>query len=79
MEILLGSYFYHQPDKITDKKRELFYSEDGWSDLMERVEGAVISAADGIRSGRMNSTPKNEDTKNSPCLYCEFKPICRKK
>ena len=67
------------PDEIRDNKRELLYSEEGWSDLMARVEGAVISAADGIRSGKMNSTPKNEGTQNSPCRYCEFKPICRRK
>ena len=72
-------YSEKYPDEIRDNKRELLYSEDGWSDLMERVEGAVISAADGIRSGRMNSTPKNEGTKDSPCHFCEFKPICRKK
>jgi ATP-dependent helicase/nuclease subunit B len=72
-------YSSSYPDEIRDNKRELLYSEDGWVDLMERVEGAVISAADGIRSGRMTSTPKNEGTKDSPCIYCEFKPICRKK
>ena len=66
------------PDEIRDNKRELLYSEDGWSDLMERVESAVISAADGIRSGKMTSTPKDDGTKDSPCLFCEFKPICRK-
>ena len=71
-------YSKKYPDKITDNKRELFYSEEGWADLMDRVESAVISAADGIRSGKMNSTPKNEGTKDSPCLFCEFKPICRK-
>lgn len=72
-------YSAKYPDEIRDNKRELLYSEEGWSDLMARVEGAVISAADGIRSGKMTSTPKNEGTKDSPCRYCEFKPICRKK
>jgi ATP-dependent helicase/DNAse subunit B len=73
-------YSSSYPDEIRDNKRELLYSEDGWQQLMERVEGAVISTADGIRIGRMSASPKEPKTSGakSPCEYCEFKPICRK-
>ena len=46
-------------------------------DIMETVEGAVITAADGIRGGVMTASPKEKGS-SSPCEYCEFKPICRK-
>jgi ATP-dependent helicase/nuclease subunit B len=65
------------PNEIRDNKRELLYTEEGWSELMETVEGAVVRAADGIRDGIMTASPK-ENGSLSPCEYCEFKPICRK-
>ena len=65
------------PNEIRDNKRDLLYTPDGWKDIMETVEGAVITAADGIRGGVMTASPKEKGS-SSPCEYCEFKPICRK-
>ncbi len=66
------------PDEIRDNKRHLLYTEDGWGEIMQTVEGAVVRAADGIRDGEMSAEPKERGGR-SPCEYCEFKPICRKK
>ena len=65
------------PDEIRDNKRQLLYTEDGWTEIMQTVEGAVIKAADGIREGEMSAEPKERGGR-LPCEYCEFKPICRK-
>lgn len=71
-------YSASYPDEIRDNKRELLYTEEGWVELMETVEQSVVTAAEGIRGGKMPADPKKKGG-ISPCEYCEFKPICRKK
>ena len=65
------------PDQIRSNKQHLLYTEDGWSNLMNTVESAVLRVSDGIRDGKMDAQPK-ETKGRSSCEYCEFKPICRK-
>lgn len=70
-------YSRRSPDKIAKTKEKFLYTEEGWGEIMETVEGAVCRVADGIRSGVMDATPK-EHKGRKPCDYCEFKPICRR-
>ena len=70
-------YSSRYPDKVPQNKQNLLYTEDGWSNIMETVEGAVVRVGSNIRDGKMTASPK-EDKEYSPCEYCEFKPICRK-
>jgi ATP-dependent helicase/nuclease subunit B len=71
-------YSAKTPDKIPDAKRKYLYSEEGWEQIMQTVEGSVARVADGIRAGEMPATPKWQKDGKSSCEYCEFKPICRK-
>ena len=70
-------YSKRTPDKIPENKKHLLYTEQGWEQIMETVEGAVGKVADGIRRGEISATPKEQKGK-SPCEYCPYKPICRK-
>ena len=70
-------YSKRTPDKIPENKKHLLYTEQGWEQIMETVEGAVGKVADGIRCGEISATPKEQKGK-SPCEYCPYKPICRK-
>ena len=71
-------YSKRTPDKIAKTKEKFLYTEEGWQDIMQTVEGAVCRVADGIRSGVMDANPKEHKGK-TPCDFCEFKPICRRK
>ena len=70
-------YSKRSPDKIPDNKKHLLYTEEGWNDIMQTVEDAVVKVADGIRCGDVSANPK-EDKNRSACEYCPYKPICRK-
>ncbi len=70
-------YSRRSPDKIAKTKEKFLYTEEGWSEIMRTVEGAVCGVADGIRSGVMDATP-TEHKGRTPCDYCRFKPICRR-
>ena len=70
-------YSRRTPDKIPDTKRKFLYDEAGWGEIMQTVESSVTRVADGIREGKMDATPK-EKKNQSPCDFCEFKPICRR-
>lgn len=70
-------YSKRTPDKIPENKKHLLYTEEGWEDIMNTVEGAVAKVADGIRGGDISATPKEQKNK-SACEYCPFKPICRR-
>ena len=69
-------YSKRTPDKIPESKKKLLYTEEGWKEIMETVEGAVGRVADGIRKGEISATPKEKGGK-SPCEYCPYKPVCR--
>ena len=71
-------YSKRSPNKISDTKRKFLFSEEGWGDIMQTVEQSVCRVADGIRSGMMDATPKEDGKGKSPCDFCEFKPICRR-
>lgn len=70
-------YSKRSPDKIPDSKRKFLYNEEGWQEIMKTVEGSVCQVSDGIRSGVMDASPKEQKGK-SPCDFCPYKPICRR-
>ena len=70
-------YSKRTPDKIPESKKNLLYTEEGWNEIMETVEGAVGKVAEGIRKGEISAIPKERNGK-SPCEYCPYKPVCRR-
>lgn len=71
-------YSKKTPTEIPAGKRNLLYSSDGWSDIIETVHGSVTRIADGIRSGDASARPSVRDNGTGACEWCQFKPICRK-
>ncbi len=70
-------YSERNPDKISAANRKYLFDGEGWNNIMQTVEESVCRVADGIRRGTMDASPK-EKGNDSPCDYCDFKPICRK-
>ena len=71
---LIGSEYIPGKNKRDSSKYR--YTEDGLREIMQTVEGSVIRIADEIKSGKAKADP-DLDAKNSPCEYCEYKPVCR--
>ncbi len=56
---------------------KLLYTEEGFSEILEKVRAAVVKVGNEMKSGNITARPvKNKKT--SPCEYCKFKPICRR-
>ena len=70
-------YSSRTPDKIPDSKKKYMFSEEGFSEIMETVEGATKSLAERISSGDARAIPKIDKHGSTKCEYCKFKPICR--
>ena len=71
-------YSERTPDKIPAAKEKFLFSEEGFANIMNTVEGSVAEVADKMREGRIEAHPKQNKRQGSlPCEYCEFKPICR--
>lgn len=70
------------PIKFNDKgemkstSEQYLYTEEELRVRNEKIADKVREVADGIKSG---SLPLSQKKKDSPCKYCRFKPICRKK
>ena len=70
------------PIKFNDKgemkstSEQYLYTEEELRVRNEKIADKVREVADGIKSGSLPLTQKKKD---SPCKYCRFKPICRKK
>ena len=75
MENLFGED-YIPGKKKRGKGDEFKYSEEGFGDIMGDVEASVIRIAEQMRSGKAEANP-DLDGKNSPCDWCEYKPVCR--
>jgi ATP-dependent helicase/nuclease subunit B len=52
------------------------YTEEGFGQLMEKVERSVVKIAEGIKGGEAKADP-NLDGQYSPCDFCDYKPVCR--
>ncbi len=70
-------YSSRSGDKIPDSKRALLFTEESFGELMDKVSEKVISAAEGMRSGRLDASPAKAEGGVYACAYCEYKPICR--
>ena len=61
------------------KKREAAkyrYSEEGFGEIMQKVEDSVLRISERIKSGCAEAYP-DLDGQFSPCDFCEYKPVCR--
>lgn len=75
----MGSYLpikFTSSGAPTKSSRELLYTEEGWKNLMDKLNSAVIRVAEGMTSGNASALPM-KTKHSSPCEYCKFKPICR--
>lgn len=70
-------YSKKSPTKIANADKKYLYTEEQWDKIMDTVEDSVKKVADQIRCGDVSVSPK-EKKRESPCDYCEFKPVCRK-
>lgn len=61
-----------EPDARTQK---YLYTYDGWEELGEKISNKIGEVTSDMKCGNISLTSK---TKDSPCEYCSFKPICRK-
>ncbi len=64
-------------DGSPDARSEKFlYTYDGWNALNEKISDKVREISGEMKHGNISLTPQKNDT---PCDYCKFKPICRKR
>ena len=71
-------YNKKKPNEINEAKRKYLFDEDEWQDISDTVETSVKTVAERICRGEFPAIPDTEGAGYSPCVYCEFKPICRK-
>jgi ATP-dependent helicase/nuclease subunit B len=64
------------PGKNKREAAKYRYSEEGFDEIMQKVEDSVLRISEGIKSGRAEAEP-NLDGTFSPCDFCEYKPVCR--
>ncbi len=74
VDMLLGKDYVPGANKRECEKFR--YSEEEFSEIMEKVEGSVVRIAEKIRSGKAEAYP-DLDGQFSPCDLCEYKPVCR--
>lgn len=64
-------------DGNPDARSEKFlYTYDGWVELNGKISDKVREVSGEMKRGNISLTSKKSDT---PCDYCKFKPVCRKK
>ncbi len=63
------------PDK---RSQELIYTEEGFKEIEEKLENAVLKTARGLRSGDISAKPLITRDNPHVCEYCEYKAVCRK-
>jgi hypothetical protein len=56
---------------------EALVSNDGFTDILKKLEDTVVKIATELHSGKADANPLIYD-KKSPCDYCQAKPVCRK-
>jgi ATP-dependent helicase/DNAse subunit B len=69
-------------DEIFKKDGSLRQGVD-WAMEEETLEGLMTAAENRaaeivrqIRAGRIEAAPRGTETQDSPCRYCEYKPLC---
>lgn len=65
--------------EITEASKKYLFTENGFEDIMKTLEKTVASISDRIRAGEICAMPKKSESRKSPCEWCEFKPICRRR
>ena len=73
-DALMGEEYI--PGKNKREAAKYRYSEEGFDEIMQKVEDSVLRISEGIKSGRAEAKP-NLDGTFSPCDFCEYKPVCR--
>ena len=64
-------------DGAPDARSEKFlYTYEGWEELNSKISDKVREVSSEMKRGNISLTAKKSDT---PCDYCKFKPVCRKK
>lgn len=58
------------------RSQKYLYSYEGWGELNEKISDKVREISSAMKSGDISPTSKKSDT---PCDFCKFKPVCRKK
>ena len=58
------------------RSAKYLYTREGWDELGDIISNKVSEISDSIKSGDISLSAK---TKDSPCDYCSFKMICRRK
>ena len=61
---------------VDARSRNRLYSYGGWDELNRKISAKVEEISSEIENGNIE-TAKNE--KDSPCDYCGFKAVCRKR
>ena len=69
-------YSERTPDKISSAKEKFLFTEEGFGEIMEKVEDSVLRISEKIKSGKAEAHPDLNGT-FSPCDFCEYKPVCR--
>ncbi len=64
-------------DGTPDARSEKYlYTYEGWEELNAKISDKVREVSSEMKRGNISLTTKKSDT---PCDYCKFKPVCRKK
>jgi ATP-dependent helicase/DNAse subunit B len=61
--------------EVDARTGKYLYTYDGWEELGEKISNKIGEVTSEMKGGNISLTTK---TKDSPCDYCSFKPICRK-
>ncbi|MBE6645171.1 MAG: hypothetical protein E7612_07335 [Ruminococcaceae bacterium] len=64
-------------DGSPDSRSEKFlYTREGWAELGEKISDKIGEISEKMKSGEI---PLSDGGKDSPCDFCSYAPICRKK
>ena len=58
------------------RSQKYLYSYEGWEELNRKISDKVSEISSAMKSGDISLTNKKSDT---PCDFCKFKPVCRRK
>lgn len=61
---------------VDSRYQKYLYTPEGWEEINEKIGGKIKEIASDMKSGNISLTKKKKDT---PCDYCSFKAVCRKK
>ncbi len=67
---------YNKDGTVSKRDLEKLASLEKMGELLETIQETVTELSIRLRSGCAEATPQKEG-RQSPCLYCKWKPICR--